>query len=287
MAMMRALSLLPLVVADVVMETKEIVLGVFQPKVSIGTWAWGSKHEDAGVITKNWLENGFRGIDTALVYIDQKKIMQVVADEGLAREEVFITTKIPGCFAADTSIDYDLSKLGTDYIDLLLLHSPIGALPGACKRTWKKLERYVNDGKIKAIGVSNFNAKQMQKILKVATVPIAVNQMSYNPFGHNEDTISFADAHNITTMAYSPLNHGSQGQSIFTDETITGIAAGHNVSAAQVALRWIVQRGHTLAVLSSNPEHQANDADLFGFELTDDEMTQLTELQHSSVQVVV
>lgn len=285
--MTRALSLLPLVVADVVMETKEIVPGVFQPKVSIGTWAWGSRYEDPTVITKNWLENGFRGIDTALLYFDQKEIMQAVADEGIAREEVFITTKIPGCFATDASVDFDLSKLGTDYIDLLLLHSPVGVLPGACVRSWKKLERYVNDGKIKAIGVSNFNAEQMQKILKVATVPIAVNQMDYNVFQHNENTIAFADAHNITTMAWSPLAHGSGGRSIFTDETVTGIAAAHNVTAAQVALRWIIQRGHTLAVLSSNKEHQANDADLFGFELADDEMTQLTELQHNSDQVVV
>lgn len=287
MAMTRALSLLPFVAADVVMETKEIAPGVFQPKVSIGTWAWGSKHEDSTLITKNWLANGFRGIDTALVYFDQKEVMQAVADAGLAREEVFITTKIPGCFAADTSIDYDLAKLGTDYIDLLLLHAPIGALPGDCPRTWKKLERYVNDGKIKAIGVSNFNGHQMQKILNVATVPIAVNQVKYNAFSHDEDVISFNNAHNITTMAYSPLAHGSKGQSIFSDETITGIATAHNVSAAQVALRWIVQRGHTLTVLSSSAEHQANDADLFGFELADEEMTKLTELQHSSAQVVV
>lgn len=285
--MTRALSLLPLVAADVVMETKEIAPGVFQPKVSIGTWAWGSKQEDATSITKNWLENGFRGIDTALVYFDQKKVMQAVADEGIAREDVFITTKIPGCFATDTSVDYDLSTLGTDYIDLMLLHSPIELLPGGCKRTWKHLEKYVKDGKIKAIGVSNFNEKQMEEILKHAKVPIAVNQVRYNPFNHNEDIIAFNDAHNITTMAYSPLAHGEAGHSVFSDETIKGMSVAHNVTAAQVALRWIVQRGHTMAVLSGNKEHQANDADLFGFELTDDEMTTLTELQHNSAQVVV
>jgi 2,5-diketo-D-gluconate reductase A len=287
MAMMRALSLLPMVAGDVVMETKEIVPGVFQPKVSIGTWAWGSKHEDSKTITKNWLENGFRGVDTALLYFDQKEVMQAVADEGLAREDVFITTKIPGCFATDISVDYDLAKLGTDYIDLMLLHSPVAFLPGGCKRSWKQLEKYVKDGKVKAIGVSNFNAKQMQSILDHATVPIAVNQIRYNPFNHNEDIISFNDAHNITTMAYSPLAHGTSGRSIFTDEIIGAIATAHNVTAAQVALRWIVQRGHTMAVLSGNKEHQANDADLFGFELTDDEMTQLTELQHKGAQVVV
>merc|ERR1712070_119255 len=267
----------------VVMETKEIMPGVSMPKVLLGS---GSRPQDAAGITKTWLENGFRGLDTALIYFDQKETMQAVADAGIAREEVFILTKIPGCLAADTSIDYDLSQLGTDYIDLLLVHLPIEVLPGDCARTWKKLEGYVNDGKIKAIGVSNFNAHQMEKILNVATVPIAVNQIKYNVFSHDEDIISFNDAHNITTMAYSPLN-GWEHDSIFTDETITGIAAAHNVSASQVALRWIVQRGHTLTFTSGNSEHQKNDADLFGFELTDDEMTLLTELQHNRDQAAV
>merc|ERR1712224_751553 len=149
------------------------------------------------------------------------------------------------------------------------------------------LEDYVAQGKLKSIGVSNFNAKQMQKVMDKATVPIAVNQIEYNVFSHDEDVIAFCDANNITVEAYSPLSGQKGAQSVFSDETVKAIAATHNVSAAQVALRWIVQRGHTLAVLSSNPEHQANDADLFGFELTDDEMTQLTELQHNSAQVVV
>merc|ERR1712232_537917 len=106
-----------------------------------------------------------------------------------------------------------------------------------------------------------------------------------NIFSHDENIISFNDAHNITTMAYSPLNHASDGHSIFSDETIISVATAHNVSAAQVALRWIVQRGHTLAVLSSSKEHQANDADLWSFELTDSELDMLTQPQNNMVLV--
>merc|ERR1711937_222220 len=104
-----------------------------------------------------------------------------------------------------------------------------------------------------------------------------------NVFKHDEDVISFCDANGITVEAYSPLSGQSGAQSVFKDETVKGIAAAHNVSAAQVALRWIVQRGHTLAVLSSNPEHQANDADLWSFELADDEMDTLTAHQNNIV----
>merc|ERR1712232_252752 len=102
--------------------------------------------------------------------------------------------------------------------------------------------------------------KQMQRIMEAATVPIAVNQIGYNVFTHDEETIAFADANNITIEAYSPLGGGHGGKSVLADEVVLGIAAKHGVSAAQVALRWIVQRGHVLTVLTSDPVHQANDA---------------------------
>jgi len=225
---------------------------------------------------------GFKGIDTALIYNDQADIAKAIAESGIAREDLFITSKIPGCFNGASSVDSDLKQLDTDYIDLMLIHSPLGV---SCPNTWKVLEDYVAQGKLKSIGVSNFNAKQMQKVMDVATVPIAVNQIEYNVFKHDEDVIAFCDANGITVEAYSPLSGQGGAQSVFSDETVKGIAASHNVSAAQVALRWIVQRGHTLAVLSSSSEHQANDADLWSFELTDDDMDTLTKHQEDTVAV--
>jgi len=269
------------------LPTKEVVPGVNMPYVNIGTWIGGSsKKEDPKKIVTNWLGQGFRGIDTALDYNDQSAIADAIAQSGIAREDLFITSKIPACLSdsAAGQVDKDLSQLKTDYIDLLLIHSPIG-LPGACARTWKVLDKHVASGKLKSIGVSNFNKAQLQKVMNKATVPIAVNQIQYNVFTHNEDTIAFCDANNITVEAWSPLNGGHGGQSVFKEETVT-IAQKHNVSNAQVALRWIVQRGHTIAVLSSSAEHQANDADLWSFELADDEIKTLTEL-HKSTDVVV
>jgi len=264
------------------LPTKEIAPGVEFPLVNIGTWLALSKKEDAYTISKNWLAQGFRGIDTALIYNDQGDIAKAIQESGVAREDLFITSKIPGCAAAASSVDSDLQQLNTTYIDLMLIHSPIGV---SCPNTWKVLEDYVAQGKLSSIGVSNFNVKQMQKVMNKATVPIAVNQIQYNVFSHDEEIIAFCDANGITVEAYSPLSGQGGAQSVFSDETVKGIAAAHNVSAAQVALRWIVQRGHTLAVLSSSTEHQANDADLWSFELADAEMDTLTKLQGNSVVV--
>jgi len=267
-------------VAVATLPTKEIAPGIDFPVVNIGTWLAGSKTEDAHEISKNWLAQGFRGIDTALIYNDQKDIATAIQESGISREELFITSKIPGCAAAASGIDSDLKQLNTDYIDLMLIHSPIGL---SCPNTWKVLEDYVAQGKLRSIGVSNFNVKQMQKVMKKATVPIAVNQIEYNVFKHDEEIIAFCDANNITVEAYSPLSGAKGAQSVFKDETVKGIAAAHNVSAAQVALRWIVQRGHTLAVLSSSAEHQANDADLWSFDLADGEMDTLTQHQNKAI----
>jgi len=256
--------------------TKEIAPGVHMPVVNMGTWTSGSlKRESAYAIASNWLAQGGRGVDTALIYFDQTEVARAIVNSGIAREDIFITTKIPGCADAQIDIDLDLAQLRTDYIDLLLLHSPLGI---SCAATWRVLERNVRNGKLKAIGVSNFNKRNLQEILRGANIKPAVNQISYSVFGHNEDTIQFCHENNITVEAFSPLGGAHGGRSVFREPTIKSIAVAHNVSAAQVALRWIVQRGDVMTALSSSKEHQANDADLWSFTLTDDEMTNLNHL---------
>jgi len=269
--------------ADVKVPTKEIAPGVHMPILNIGTWIDGTtgKKEDGGEITATWLAQGGRGIDTALVYHDQASIAKAIAASGVKREDLFITSKFPACAAAQSGIDQDLQQLGTSYIDLMLIHSPFGSCPG----TWKVLEDNVKNGKLKAIGISNFNKAQMQNIMKGATIPPAVNQIGYSVFSHNEDTIEFCHANNVTVEAYSPLGGGMGKHSVFKEPTVTSIAQKHNVSQAQVALKWIVQRGDTLAVLSGNGAHQANDADLWGFTLEDDDMEKLSGIAASTVVV--
>merc|ERR1711957_133899 len=216
--------------------------------------------------------------DTALIYRDQVSIAKAISTSGINRKDIFITSKIPACGLAQVGIDEDLKQLNTTYIDLILIHSPIGF----CRGTWKVLEDNVKNGKLRAIGISNFNPKQIQNILKGATIAPAVNQIGYSVFGHNEDTIKFCHDNNITVEAYSPLGGAHGGKSVFKDPTVMSIATAHNVSEAQVALKWIVQRGDVLTTLSSNKDHQANDADLWSFTLADDEMTKLGAIAGSA-----
>lgn len=272
-------------VSKVNVPTKEIAPGVHMPIVNMGTWTSGSvKRESAYAIASHWLAQGGRGVDSALIYFDQSKVAQAIADSGIPREDLFITTKIPGCTQAQIDIDLDLAQLKTNYIDLLLLHSPIGL---SCAATWRVLEENVRNGKVKAIGVSNFKKHDLQGILRRATIKPAVNQISYSVFGHNDDTIQFCRENNITVEAFSPLGGAHGGKSVFKDPTTKRIAAAHNVSPAQVALRWIVQRGDVLTALSSSAEHQANDADLWSFTLTDDEMTTLDSLATDGDSTIV
>jgi diketogulonate reductase-like aldo/keto reductase len=260
--------------------TRTIAPGVDIPVISIGTWSEGTK-EDPTKIVDAWMRLGGRGVDTAYIYFDQAKVASAIAGAGVQRKDVFLTTKIPGCELVSTFVKKDLQQLNTSYLDLVLIHAPLGS-SGMCSGAWKTLEQYVSDGKIRSIGVSNFKEKNLEPLLKVATIVPAVNQIDHNVFDHDDATVNFCQQHNITVEAYSPL--GSPGRSksarsVFSDPTVTKIAHVHNVSQAQVALRWIVQSGHILTFLSENPQHQANDADVFGFSLTAAEMKELSSIQ--------
>lgn len=282
MARLAVLTLLPgLAFGGVNIPTRLIAPGVEMPVMSIGTWTSLSKKADFNVsnIVGSWLELGGIGIDTALMYFTQADIARVIADRGVDRRKLFITSKIPGCMGkplAKFFVDQDLKRLNTSYIDLMLVHWPgLG-----CKGTWEALEEYQEQGKLRAIGVSNFNAGQLASLLKEGRVPPAVNQIEYNVYSHPDDTVAFCKAHNITVEAWSPLGDPARTHSsVFTDPAVVSVAQAHNVSAAQVALRWIVQKGHTLTFLSSSKTHQASDADLFSFSLAADEVSKLDALQ--------
>jgi len=273
-------------IADLHIPTKEIAPGVNMPVMSIGTWTEATKKSDLNIsaIVGSWLDLGARGIDTAYVYFTQKDIAEVLAKKGIARKDLFITSKIPTCLgkaATRSFVDYDLKALNTDYLDLMLIHAP--GLPGplgGCDDTWSVLEEYQANGKLKAIGVSNWGTKQF-KSLKYKVRP-AVNQIELNVFTHDDDTITYCDANNITVEAWSPLGDPARSHSsVFTDPTIKGIAGKYNISGAQVALKWILQKGHALTFLSSSKEHQANDADLFSFTLNSDDISALDSLKKS------
>jgi 2,5-diketo-D-gluconate reductase A len=252
--------------------TVQIAPNVQFPVISIGTG--GTEHSQSATIVQNWMGLGGRGVDTALIYQDQAVVAKAIADSGVARKDVFITTKIPGCSLAKSSIEEDLKELNTTYIDLLLIHFPRG---GDCAEAWSVLESFHASGAVRAIGVSNFNVSQLEPILAKAKIVPAVNQIPLNVLEHDDALIAYCKQHGITVEAYSPL--GRDSGKIPANPVIQTVAASHNVSTYQVAMRWIVQHGHTLTFQSTSAEHQKADADVFSFELTHDEMTRLDALQ--------
>jgi diketogulonate reductase-like aldo/keto reductase len=252
--------------------TKEIASGVRMPVLSIGTG--GLERSAAQQIVTAWLGLGGRGIDTASMYKNQGVVKDVIASSGVKREDVFITTKIPGCTNAKQNIDSDLKQLGTDYVDLLLIHFP----SGDCVSAWKTLEDYYKKGKAKAIGVSNFKKHNLQPILEVASVVPHVNQIEHNVLENDAETVASAGANNITIEAFSPLGRSGQSGDISGNSVIKSVAANHKVSTYQVALKWIVQHGHVLTFQSSSQTHQQEDADIFSFTLTEKEMSTLDKL---------
>jgi len=282
--------LLPMIALGAVnIPTKEVAPGVNMPVLSIGTWTQGTK-EDVGLIVKNWLNNGARGIDGAWGYFNQAAVAKAITDAGVDRKDVFITSKIPSCMGKDLAkifVEQCFKQFNTSYLDLMLIHSDFG--PG-CAGTWEALEEFTTKGSLKAIGVSNWNQKDLETLSKTAKVTPAVNQIEWNLFSHDDDTAAYCDGHGITIEAYSPFEmtgHFGKNSSIWTDPTVTGIAQTHNVSNAQVALKWMIQQGRVATFMSSNTQHQANDADLNGFKLSESELKILGNLKNKTSTIIV
>jgi 2,5-diketo-D-gluconate reductase A len=229
------------------------------------------------------LRLGGRGVDNALIYRDQRKVAAAIKESKIPRKELFLTSKIPGYLGPRLTkkfVQEDLDELQMSYFDLLLIHFDHGTdLAG----TWATLEELHANGTLRAIGVSNFQKDRLQELIKIAKVPIAVNQCQHNVFERDVETEKFCVEQGITYEAYSPL--GRNATKMFTDPTLKTIAARHNVSNAQVGLKWILQHGHILTFQSTSEAHQRNDADLFSFNLSGEEMSTIDSLSSPSILV--
>lgn len=252
------------------------------PVISIGDG--GEETGSARVITSTWLKLGGRGVDTAKDYGNQEDVAEAIAASGVDRKDLFITTKIPSCSNAKSYIKKDLKELGTDYIDLLLIHFPEG---GDCAEAWATLEDYHAKGVLKTIGVANFARSDIKTLMKTAKVTPHVNQIRLNVLERDDDQIAASQEQGITVEAYSPLGRGGESGDIADNEVIKQIADAHSVSTYQVAMKWILQHGWALTFQSSKEAHQQEDADVFGFTLSDQEMSTLDNLQSSRSAVVV
>ncbi|MBN9326877.1 MAG: aldo/keto reductase [Cellulomonas sp.] len=233
------------------------------------------------------LATGYRHIDTAAAYGNEREVGQAIAASGLDRSDVFIETKIwisdYGYEATLHAFDKSAGKLGVDQIDLLILHQ---ALPSAFDRTvdaYRALEQLLTDGKVRAIGVSNFMRTHLDQLLAQTGVVPAVNQIEVHPYFRQPDVLAADTEHGILTQAWSPIGgithyRGDESRSTFNDPTLLQIATAHSKSAAQVMLRWHLQQGRSVIPKSVKPARIAENFDVFDFQLTRTELDAIDAL---------
>lgn len=223
------------------------------------------------------LASGYRHIDTAAAYYNEEGVGAAVRASGLPREEVFVTTKLrngdQGHDAALKAFDDSRRALGLDVIDLYLVHWPVPS-KDLYLQTWKAFEKLYADGAVRAIGVSNFLPEHLQRLVAASDVVPVVNQVELHPTFQQPGTLTATREAGIAVEAYSPLGQGSD----LRDGTVTRIADAHGVTAGQVVLRWHVQHGTIVIPKSVTPERIRANIDLFGFELSDEEVAAIDAL---------
>jgi len=274
--------------------TVEIARGVHMPLVGIGTWQYNDSVAHDAV--KTALELGYNHIDTAIGYFNGKGVGEALGSAKLARNQVFVTSKVmaglphlPANATMEELAELNLQQLGLDYVDLLLLHFPSSAsgAGGAAFRQeqWRSIERFHKAGKARAIGVSHYCKRHIEDIMKVATVQIAVNQVQFHVgMGTAVDNATDYRAYDatvgITYQSFSPLCGPCPGpahKELITGDLVSSIGKAHGKTGAQVSLKWQVQQKIPVIPKSNNPKHIAQNIDLFGWELAEDEMKQLTD----------
>ena len=252
--------------------------GCTMPILGLGTYALD--HDTCVNSVMALLESGGRLIDTAYMYGNEEAVGEGIRRGmeayGIPREDIFVITKIyPNQFSdPEVAIDMALQKLNIDYIDMMLLHHP-GA--GDVK-AYKVMEQYVEAGKIRSLGLSNWYVEELTEFLPQVTIIPALVQNEIHPYYQEQDVVPFIQDKGIVVQCWYPLGGRGYTAELLGDDTIQTIAAAHGVSAAQVILRWDLQRGIVVIPGSSNPEHIRENLDLFGFELSEEEMRQIAAL---------
>ena len=247
------------------------------PYLGLGVWKMKNGGQVEGAIEAA-LQIGYRLIDTAAFYQNEEGVGAAIRNSGLKREEVFVTSKVwnadQGYEETLAAFDKSNSKLGLGYIDLYLIHWPV---EGKYKHTWRALENLYRDGKVKAIGVSNFMSNQLSELLTVAEIVPAVNQIEFHPYLIQPGLLKLCRSNNIWPQAWSPLMQGNMNQAY----ELTLLSNRYDKSPAQILLRWDLQRGVLTIPKSSNAGRIRENAEIFDFELEEDDMALINTLDRS------
>ena len=256
------------------MEYAALSNGVKMPMLGYGVYQVSKEECERCVLDA--LKVGYRHIDTAQAYFNEEEVGTAIQKSGIPREEIFVTTKVwienYGYENAKKSLEVSMQKLKTDYIDLVLLHQPFSDYYGA----WMALEELYGEGKIKAIGISNFYADRMVDIASFNNVKPMVNQMETHIFNQQKELKKWADKYGIQLEAWGPFGEGRQG--IFDNPVVGKIGEKYGKTAAQVMLRWNIQRGVVVIPKSVHIERMKENFDIFDFCLTDGDMAEIAAL---------
>lgn len=244
------------------------------PVLGLGVWQMAAGRETEQAV--EWaLEAGYRLIDTAAMYRNEQSVGAALRRSGVPRTEVFVTTKLPAPHRdATRQLAQSLERLGLEHVDLYLIHWP---LPFGNTRVWHELEAAQDQGLAREIGVSNFGAERVEKLLGRATRPPAVNQVQFSPYQFRRGLLDFCRERGIVLEAYSPL---AQGRGM-DDRTIASVAGRIGRTAAQVMLRWAIQHGAVVIPKSSRRDRIVSNAQLFDFGLSPDDMAALDALDRT------
>ena len=245
--------------------------GVEMPLAGIGTFLLSPDEAEASCISA--LASGYRLIDTANAYVNERAVGRAMKKSGLKREEIFLETKLwPAFYEQADAVEKTLERLDTDYIDLLLIHQPAGNYVAG----YRLMEKAYKEGKVRAIGLSNFSVEQIKEILSICEVKPTILQTEVHPYSQEKALKEFLDSQGIVIQAWYPLGHGDKA--LIEEPVFSKLAQKYGKSNAQIILRWHVQSGNIVIPGSKNPAHIKDNFALFDFVLTEDEMAEIAAL---------
>ena len=257
------------------MEFATLNNGLSMPMAGIGTFLLTPDEAEASVLAA--LGDGYRLIDTANAYVNEKAVGRSMKKSGLKREEIFLETKLwPSFYEQEDAVEKTLQRLDTDYIDLLLIHQPAGNYVAG----YRQMERAYKEGKVKAIGLSNFNQAQIEEILGLCEVKPTVLQTEVHPYFQERELKEFLSKEGMVIQAWYPLGHGDKA--LLEEPLFTKLGKKYGKTNAQIILRWHIQDGNIVIPGSKNPAHIKDNFDLFDFSLTEEEMAKIAALDKNT-----